>query len=101
MRVLGASLYLFLRYLKYAYWEYIYILIYKHNYSLVLFFQHIFTNIFYRPWESGKIASEESDDEDLNNNNRIMAKILVRKNAEKLCDNFASEESSDSEGVLF
>ena len=41
----GASLYLFLRYLKHAYWEYIYILIYKHNYSLVLFFQHIFTNI--------------------------------------------------------
>ena len=30
-----------------------------------------------------------------------MAKILVRKNAEKLCDNFASEESSDSEVGAF
>ena len=30
-----------------------------------------------------------------------MAKILARKNAEKLCDNFASEESSDSEVGAF
>ena len=30
-----------------------------------------------------------------------MAKILARKNAEKLCDNFASEESSDSEVDAF
>ena len=46
-----------------------------------------------------EVASEESDDEDLNN--RIMAKILARKNAEKLCDNFASQESSDSEVDAF
>ena len=38
-----------------------------------------------------EIASEESDDEDLNN------KIMARKNAEKLCDNFAFQESTDSE----
>jgi hypothetical protein len=46
-----------------------------------------------------EIASEESDDKDLNS--RTMAKILARKNAEKLCDNFASEESSDSEVGAF
>ena len=46
-----------------------------------------------------EIASKESDDEDLSN--RIMAKILARKNAEKLCDNFASQKSSDSEVDAF
>ena len=30
-----------------------------------------------------------------------MAKILARKNAEKLCDNFSSEESSDSKVGAF
>ena len=42
-----------------------------------------------------EIASEESDDEELNN--KIIAKIMARKNAEKICDHFAFQESSDSE----